>query len=526
MSHPVAGAADGGACYCPQASRAGESGLRIRGRSGMRRGAEAAWIGLCLAACSPAPTSPPPDPTLGFRPLAAPVAAPAPTPDDPAQQVTADLSPAQRWWTAFGSPELDALEAEGLRANADLAAARAGLKSAQELYRAQRAATLPSVQLGAAAARSRNSNTFASPLASNASYYTLYSTQLTAGYVVDLFGGQRAQVRLARAQAEAQRCAVDAAYGALTANIAATVVQLASLNAQRDEVEATVSLSQRALDITEQLHAGGEASASDVAAARSVLEQARAALPPILRQQQQAADILAVLLGRQPGAQAPPVVRLDALTLPTRLPGPVPAALVGRRPDIRAARANLDAAAALRGVAVAARLPSLTLAASGGGAATDFARVLAEPNTLWTFGASVSQTVFDAGALRHRQTAADAALEQAKLQYRSVVLGALQATQDLLQALGADSDALASAGRAVEASERIQRIQARQRALGQGGRLAELSAEAALHQARLALIQARTARYADTIGLFQALGGSADPAPAATAAKTGGSGPT
>ena len=491
----------------------------------MRRGAGAAWIGLCLAACSPRPAAPLADPSLGFKPLPAPVAAPAPTPDDPAQQITPDLAPPRGWWTAFQSADLDALEAEGLRANADLAAARAGLRSAQELYLAQRAATLPSVQLGAAAARSRNSNTFASPLSSNASYYTLYSTQLTGGYVVDLFGGQRAQVQLARAQVEIQRCAVDAAHVALTANIAATVVQLASLNTQRDEIDATIALSQRALDITDGLRAGGEASASDVAAARTALEQARAALPPLVRQQQQAADILAVLLGRQPGAQPTPAIRLDALALPVRLPGVIPATLVGRRPDIRAAKANLDAAAAQRGVAVAARLPSLTLSASGGGAATDFARVLAEPNSLWTFGASVSQTVFDAGALRHRQSAADAALEQARLQYRSAVLGGLQATQDQLQALATDADALAAAGRAVEASERTRQILARQRALGQAGRLAELSAEVALRQARIALIQARTARYADTIGLFQALGGSADPAPAA-ATKTGGSGPT
>jgi NodT family efflux transporter outer membrane factor (OMF) lipoprotein len=469
----------------------------------------AGWISLALAGCARMPAASP-ELHISPAPLASLSGSEAPSTDDPAQQSDNRIDAPRDWWTAFHSAELDRLEAEGLRANADLAAAQAGLKAARELYQAQQAATLPSIQLGGSAVRSRNAAVYASPLSSNATYYTVYASQLTVAWTPDVAGGQRAQVALARAQAEGQRCVADAAWLGLTANIAATTVQLASLDSQRHEQEAAVAVAREIVAVSKRQHAAGEISAIDVTTAQGVLAQTLAALPALQRQQEQARDILAVLTGGQPGTAPMADVRLEQLTLPTRLPGAVPASLIRRRPDIRAARAGLEAAAAQLGITVAARLPNITLAATGGGASGNLASILSAPNSLWTFGATAGQTVFDAGALRHRQRAAEAALDQAKAQYRSTVLTALQLTRDQLLALGNDADALEQAGRSLDAAERIRRSQEHQHQLGQTSRLTLLNAQLVAHQARIAMIQARAARYLDTIGVFQSLGGWAD----------------
>jgi NodT family efflux transporter outer membrane factor (OMF) lipoprotein len=475
----------------------------------IRRIALAGWISLAMAGCARMPAASP-EMTLAPAPLASLSRTEAPSVDDPAQRVDNSIAPPRDWWTAFHSAQLDRLEAAGLRANADLAAAQAGLKAARELYLAQHAATLPVVQLGGSAVRSRNAAVYASPLSSNATYYTVYAAQLTAAWTPDLTGGQHAQIALARAQAEGQRCVADAAWLGLTANIAATTVQLASLNSQQHELEAAVAVAREIVAISERQHAAGEMSVSDVAAAQGVLAQTLAALPALQRQQEQARDILSVLTGAQPGTVPPMELHLEQLTLPTELPGALPARLIRRRPDIRAARAGLEAAAAQLGITIAARLPNITLAATGGGASGDLGDILSAPNSLWTLGATASQTLLDAGALRHRQRAAEAALEQAKAQYRSTVLNALQATRDQMLALGDDADALEQARRALDAAERIRQSQDHQHALGQTSRLALLNAQLAAQQARIAMIQVRAARYLDTIGLFQSVGGWAD----------------
>jgi outer membrane protein TolC len=118
----------------------------------------------------------------------------------------------------------------------------------------------------------------------------------------------------------------------------------------------------------------------------------------------------------------------------------------------------------------------------------------------------VTQPVFDAGALRHQQRAAEAAYDQAREQYRSTVLGAFQNVADALQALQIDDQALNAAVMAERSAGRSLEIAQKQVQLGEVSAISVLNAEQAYHQARIALIQARTGRYADTVALFQALG--------------------
>jgi NodT family efflux transporter outer membrane factor (OMF) lipoprotein len=238
-----------------------------------------------------------------------------------------------------------------------------------------------------------------------------------------------------------------------------------------------------------------------------VVMQARAQLAAFRKQRAQQIDLLAALTGRLPADFQPPRLSLADLSLPREAPVSLPADLVRQRPDVRIAEENLHAANAQVGVAIAAMLPNITLSATGGSAATAIGQLFGAGTSFWSIGANVAQTVFDGGALLARKRAADAALDQAKAQYQSAVTTAFQNTADALEAVHYDADALAAnAAAGAAATEALARAQ-RQQALGDTGMPAVLLAEQNDQQTQIALIQARASRYADTVALFQALGG-------------------
>jgi NodT family efflux transporter outer membrane factor (OMF) lipoprotein len=231
-------------------------------------------------------------------------------------------------------------------------------------------------------------------------------------------------------------------------------------------------------------------------------------LPPLHRQLQTARDALAVLTGRLPADYTPLRFELDQLVLPAGLPLGVPSQLVERRPDVRAAEAQLHAATAQVGVAIANLLPQVTLTGDIGSSATAMGDLFKSGTGFWSVGASLTQTLFEGGALIHRKRAADAALDQAGALYRSAVLTAFQNVADALHALATDADALAAASRAEEAAQKTLEVVRHQLELGSVSYLALINAEQAYQQALISLTQARANRYADTAALFQALGGS------------------
>ena len=416
-------------------------------------------------------------------------------------------APVARWWTLFGSAKLDALEDEALAANPDLASARAALRQAREAWLAQRGARFPTVTLAADAQRAKNSVTIAPPLANNSEVYSLFTAGLNISYVFDVFGGVRRQVEAAAAQADNQRFVAEGVYLTLTTNVANAAIQLASLDAQMDDTSRIIAAARTTLDITRAQQKLGEAGTADVAVAETALEQAEQLAPPLQKQIDQQRDLLAALIGRPPSAAPADRFELADLQLPPTLPVSIPSALVRQRPDVQAADANVHVASAQVGVAVAARLPSFSLTGGPGGASSDLATLFANGNALWSITGGVTAPVFDAGALRHKQKAAEAALDQAKDQYRSAVLVALQNVADVLHAVLNDAQTLDHASAAEASAAKSLSLTRSQYQHGQVGVLAVLAAEGAWRQAEVTLSQARAARYADTVALYQALGG-------------------
>ena len=424
------------------------------------------------------------------------------------QTVDRGATPAADWWRAFGSPELDAMVREALSANPDLKSADAALRQAHELLAAQRGALLPGVDASYQAQRAKTSNALSPVLAEPESpVYSLHTAQIEVSYVLDVFGGTRRAVEEAAAQAEAQRFQYEAARQTLIANVIAAAVQEAALRRQLEAAQGQAAALRDILAFTRRQAELGALGQAEVAAAETTLAQADQAVPPLKKALEQQQTALAVLLGREAGGAAAPELDLDRLALPRDLPLALPAQLVRQRPDIRAAEANVHAASAAVGVAVAARLPNITLSAVAGGASPMLGALTSGGNGFWTLSAGVAQPIFEGGALKHKQKAAEAALDQAEGQYRSTVLNALKNVADALEAVSTDGEALSAAATADEAAQRSLTFSRRQLQLGQIGGLAERSAEQAAAQARSARAAAEAARYADTAALFQAVGG-------------------
>ena len=177
------------------------------------------------------------------------------------------------------------------------------------------------------------------------------------------------------------------------------------------------------------------------------------------------------------------------LDLPQDLPVTLPARLVEQRPDVRAAEEQLHAASADIGVAVANRLPNITLSADVGSAATAISRLFTPGTGFWGLAGNLTQPVFQGGTLLHRQRAAEEAFKQAAAQYRGTVLTAFQNVADTLHAIDRDADGLKAAVAAERAAARSLDIARTQLKLGDVSYLALLNAEQTYQQAVMTQVQ-------------------------------------
>ncbi len=411
------------------------------------------------------------------------------------------------WWVLFRSKSIDSLMRQALAANPDLQAANAALRGARENVLAQQGAYFPTVDAQYNATRQGVATPIASPIASGIDTYTLHTAQLNVGFVPDVFGGNRRQVESLQALADTQRYQLEAAHLTLAANLVGAAIQHASTRAQIEATHDLIDLAARQLALLRRQQTLGQIGVADVASQEAALAQVQATLPPLEKQLAQQVNQLAVLVGALPSETTLPEFTLDQLQLPEELPLSLPSKLVEQRPDIRAAEAQLHAASAQVGVAVANRLPSFNLTAGAGSSALRFSELFGAGTGFWSLGANVSQTIFDAGTLLHRQRAAQAGYDQAAAQYRSTVLTAFQNVADTLSAIQSDARALDAAVGAERAAQRSLAIARRQHSAGSAGVLVELNAEQTLRQAMLGRIQAQANRLVDSAALFQALGG-------------------
>ncbi|AOJ01936.1 RND transporter [Burkholderia mayonis] len=421
-----------------------------------------------------------------------------------AQRFDVGAQPVPDWWKQYRSPALDSLVDEGLRNSPTLAAAEKNLTAAREQLRAQIGSSLlPSIDAGGQATRERALGvpTFGPQTV----LYNVFAGQLQASYTLDLFGAARFANRALSRRVDVTAYQLESARRALAANIVTAAVTSAALAEQVSTTERLVVLAREQANDTAARYRLGAASHADMLDAQQSAAALEASLPALRQQWQSTRHALAVLLGRTPD-QASAGLALADLHLPEDVPVVVPSTLLEARPDIRAAEAGLQAAAAEVGVATAQLFPQLSLSASMGHAGFNWPAMLSGAGAIWSVGASLTQPLFHGGALLAQRRAARATYDAAVDQYKQTVLAAFQDVADRLAALDNDASALDASNRsAVAARGAFDDTAARVR-LGALPPSAARASEQRYRNARLDEIRATGTRLVDTARLYQAMG--------------------
>jgi NodT family efflux transporter outer membrane factor (OMF) lipoprotein len=286
---------------------------------------------------------------------------------------------------------------------------------------------------------------------------------------------------------------------------------------------AEIDAEQQILDLTREQARVGLTSQQDVQSASAQVGALQAQVPSLDAQIAQAMNALAVLTGSPPGALDAELADTRALppvppTVPPTVPAGLPSTLARRRPDIRRAEAQLHAATAEVGVAVAQLYPDVSLTGQVGTRATK-ANYLGHWSSLfWSVGPSVSLPIFEGGALRANVRVAKAEAAQAALQYRQTVLNALQEVDNALVAYRTEQDRRAALVRTVEANRVSLQLATDSYRNGLTPFVTVLDAERQLAQTREQLAQSNVNVTTNLIAVYKSLGGGWEgDAPAADA---------
>ena len=401
------------------------------------------------------------------------------------------------WWNLFGSPTLTTLVEQALRANPDIEAAQASLRQAHDTLLASQGALFP--QVNATAQLGRQS--------SNGNQFDLFNATVGVSYLIDAFGAVQRTIEASGALQENARFQLEATYLALTSNVITAAIQEAALSSQIAAIQDIIAAQSQSLDLLNQQFELGAVARGDVLAQQSQLAATQASLPPVQKQLEQVRNTLAILTGRLPAEGQIPNIELADLRLPPDLPLSLPSNLVAQRPDIRASEALLHNASANIGVATANLFPQFTVTSNLSNSAQEVGNFFNGENTGWSILTGLTAPIFRGGTLRAQQRVAYDAFDRAAAQYRSTVLNAFANVANVLAALQLDAENVRTQLYAEQTAEQSLEITNERFQAGAIAYLSLLDAQRTYQQARIALVTAQANRFADTVALFQSLGG-------------------
>jgi multidrug efflux system outer membrane protein len=411
-----------------------------------------------------------------------------------------------KWWEQFGDPVLNQLVETALRDNRDLRVAAARVDQFIGALTATGAQAYPQIGYGADATRARASGAGFPPLPPTLNpYFSLYNVSLGAAWQADLFGRVRRQTEAAQAQVYASEQGQRGVVLTLVAGVATSYIVLRSLDRQLEIAHRTADNFAGTLRIFEARFRAGLVAKTDVMQIRSQLQQARAAIPQFEQAIATQENLISILIGRNPG----PIPRgrtIDELAAPL-VPGDLPATVLQRRPDILAAEQNLVAANASIGAARALYYPNLSLNAALATTATTTGALFSGPAAAGLIAAGLTGPILTFGAIEGQVASAEAAQRQALAAYEQVVLNALRETNDALSGSQKREREFAEQRERVQALREFARLSRLRFDRGVIGYLEVLVAENELFAAEIASVSLQSARYAQLVNVYQAMGG-------------------
>jgi NodT family efflux transporter outer membrane factor (OMF) lipoprotein len=402
------------------------------------------------------------------------------------------------WWELFDDPVLNGLAAQVEVSNQNVAAAVASYAQARAITREQRAALFPQVGLNA-------SNSVSGGGGSTATRRS-YQVGIGVNWEPDVFGRLRLTLENARTGEQVSAADLVAARLAAQGELATSYFGLRQADVERGLLNATITGYRRSLQITRNRYEAGVVARTDVLQAESQLASSQADLLGVERTRATFEHAIAVLVGQAPA-------NLNVAADPkwtARVPGipeEVPSTLLQRRPDIAAAERRVAQANANVGIARAGYFPSFGLTGSVGLSALSLGDLFSASSLVWSIGASLAQTLFDAGATTARVDQQRALLQQSAAQYRQTVLTAFQDVEDQLVALRVLREQQVLRLQASRAADLVEQQVLNRYQAGQVGFTEVITAQASAQNARRTLVAAQIDQQVAAVALIQALGG-------------------
>jgi multidrug efflux system outer membrane protein len=450
-------------------------------------------LALLLGGCASMapPYQRPAAPVAASFPDAAPAAAAA---GAATAQPAADID----WQQFFTDPRLKALIGLALQNNRDLRTAVLNIERVRAQYQVQRSEQFPTLLLGATG--------LAQPNADGKGSNTFYTAGLNVtGYELDLFGRVRSLTDAALQQYFASEEARKAAQISLVAAVANTYLTLLADDAQLDAARRTLQSREQGFALLKLKFDNGALSEYDLAQAVTLVEGARAAVALLQRQQMQNQNALVLLVGQPLPPDLPPPTALDAQGLMADLPAGLPSSLLERRPDVRQAEAQLQAANANIGAAKAAFFPRITLTGSIGLASGDLGGLF--DNRAWQFAPRITLPIFDAGANQANLELSQANRDIAVAQYERSIQVAFREVADALAGRATYGDQLRAQQAQLQAEQTRSDLAELRFRNGVSSFLDVLDAQRALFQTQQATIVVQAAQQQNLVTLYKVLGG-------------------
>src|SRR5580692_3690019 len=432
----------------------------------------------------------------------------------PAQPADAKLR--GKWWEIFNDPELNALEDQLDINNQNIKQYFENFMEARAIVREARSQYFPTLSVAPSFTRSRTSanlntapvNTSGTGTAAKQLQSTVYSMPLEASWEPDLWGKVRNTVR--QAQYAAQVSAADLENERLTeqASLAQIFFEIRGQDELQKIYDDTVVADQQAYDLTRALYEAGIDDQISVVEAETTLKSAQAGATNVGVARAQYEHAIAVLIGKTASGFSIPVKPMTAA--PPPIPVGVPSELLERRPDIAAAERTMAEANAAIGIAYAAYYPNLTLTAEGGFESSAFHNWLSWPSRFWSIGASIPETIFDAGLRRATVQQYVATYNADLASYRQTVLTAFQQVEDGLAEVRILSKEIQQEQQAVDSARTFLKLEQARYDTGVDPYLDVLIAQTTVlaDQQTLNGLQVQQMTYA--VALVEALGGGWD----------------
>lgn len=404
-----------------------------------------------------------------------------------------------QWWQRFNDPLLSTFVTQALQANTSIRSAQAALQQSRALRDVQGAGLLPGVSASASAQRSKSGGLDAS---------NSFRVGLDASWEPDVFGGKRSALNATEADAQAAEASLADVQVSVAAEVALAYIQLRGLQAQLMIARNNLASQNETLQITDWRAQAGLITSLEVEQARTASEQTGAQIPTLEANIAKTRHALAVLTGQAPAALQ--TLLADSLAIP-QAPGDlalsIPAQTLRQRPDVRAAEHRISAALARVSAADAARYPGFSISGSLGLSALTVGALTNGASMVNALLASVSVPLFDGGAARAQVMAQEAALEQARASYQSVVLTALKDVEDALVALAGDRARLVRLQNAATAAGNADLLAQNRYSSGLIDFQTVLQTQRTLLTAQDSLASTSADISADHVRLYKALGG-------------------